>query len=107
MKIRRFSISGICVLVYASNLRDILLPSRHRIFLRGRRQVKFRQSPVGKMGLYISNSVTSDRQPQDHSPLPSSSHSSFRRYTAPLSEFEPPTAGITGKEAKRVEQLVE
>ena len=55
MKIRRFSISGIRVRVYASNLRHLFLPSRNRIFLRGQRQVKFRQSPVGKMGLYVTN----------------------------------------------------
>ena len=40
-----------------------------------------------------------------HSPLLSSTHNTFRRDTAPLSEFEPLTVGIAGKgeESQRVE----
>jgi hypothetical protein len=76
----------------------------------GQHQAVFWQSPVGKMGLYISNSVIQANSAQvatDHSPLPSSitthPHSSFWSYTTPMSEFEPLTVGITGKEAQRDE----
>ena len=107
MKIRHFSISGIRVPVYASHLRD---QSRNRIFLGGQRQAMFRQSPVGKVVLYTSNSVlqVTSHLVTDHwhSPLPFSTHSSFRRYATPLPEFEPFTVGTTGKDAQRDEQLV-